>query len=259
MISISQRLCRVTPSCAGLLLFLAACGSDSTAPAPTGLDATAALQSLTIGLGTAGGMTSLYSPSGNGLAALAPQLDQIDVTINGKAQRMFAVGLRETYPVGTCVETLISSPTIVVPPGQCTAPPFAFALILWQSHSANAAPDRMALIVGNIGAIDFAPNPTVTGATPALALYLEGKDNLWDSKSGTLTSNVAATTQTCGVPLPPFAKSGSCNFANFDEQGTIVFEPFWGTTELTLVIPRQTIHGIWQTITETQTITVPTP
>jgi hypothetical protein len=210
-------------------------------------------------MGAVGGATSVYGPSANGLATLATQLDQIDVIINGKTQRMFALGLKQTYPPGTCTETLISSPSVVVPPGQCTAPPFAFALILWQSHAATAAPDRMALIVGDTGPINFAQTSPASGVIPAFALYMEGENNLWDSKSGTLTSNVTATNQACGVPLPPFAKTGSCSVANFDEQGTIIFEPFWGTDELKLEIPRQNVRGIWQTITETQTIMVGAP
>ena len=247
----------VTAACAALLFSLSACGSDSTAPATVDANA-AALQSLAIGIGAMGGTTSSYGPSTKSLGSLAPQLDQISVTIDGKSQSMFALGLRETYPTGTCIETLISNPSFVIPPGQCTPPPFAFALILWQSHSANRAPDRLAVIAGNVGTIDFQYLPIMSDAIPALALYSEGVGDFWDSVSGTLTSNVSATTQSCAVPLPPFAKSGSCSIATFDEEGTIVFEAL-GPKHLTLVIPRQTIHGIWQAITETQTITLPTP
>jgi hypothetical protein len=68
---------------------------------------------------------------------------------------------------------------------------------------------------------------------------------------------VSASSQSCAVPLPPYAKSGSCKVATFDEEGTINLDPFSGTNRMALVIPRQTIHGIWQTITETQTVTLP--
>jgi hypothetical protein len=170
---------------------------------------------------------------------------------------MFALGLRETYPTGTCIETLIVDPLIVNPPGQCTTPPFAFALILWQSHSAVTPPDRLALIAGNVGTIDFEDLTTVPNAVPGLAIYTDGRDEVWVSISGTLTSNVSASSQSCAVPLPPYAKSGSCKVATFDEEGTIKLDPFSGTNRMTLVIPRQTIHGIWQTITETQTVTLP--
>ncbi|HEY8832714.1 MAG TPA: hypothetical protein VIM21_09380, partial [Gemmatimonadaceae bacterium] len=98
---------------------------------------------------------------------------------------------------------------------------------------------------------------TGTGASPAFALYTEGQDEVWISVAGTLTSNVSASSQSCAVPLPPYAKSGSCNVAAFDEQGTVNFEPVTGTTAKDIVISRQTIDGIWLTITETQTVTLP--
>jgi len=169
--------------CAALLLFLAACGTDSTGPST--LDANAALQSLALGMGT-NGTSSVYGPSS--LSSLAPQLDQINVTIDGKSQSMFALGLRETYPTGTCIETLIVDPLIVNPPGQCTSPPFAFALILWQSHSAVTPPDRLALIAGNVGTINFEDLTTIPDAVPAFAIYTDGRNDVWVSVSGTLTS-----------------------------------------------------------------------
>lgn len=243
---------RATAVACALLLPLAACGSDSTGPST--LDANAALQSLALGMGT-NGTSTIYGPSS--LSSLAPQLDQINITIDGKSQSMFALGLRETYPAGTCIEALIVDPLIVNPPGQCTTPPFAFALILWQSHSAVTPPDRLALIAGNVGTIDFEDLTTVPNAVPGLAIYTDGRDEVWVSISGTLTSNVSASSQSCAVPLPPYAKSGSCKVATFDEEGTINLDPFSGTNRMALVIPRQTIHGIWQTITETQTVTLP--
>ena len=96
-----------------------------------------------------------------------------------------------------------------------------------------------------------------TRAPPGFALYTEGQNDVWVSVSGTLTSNVNATSQGCAVPLPPYAKSGSCSVATFDEQGTINLEPVTGSSMVTLEIPRQTINGIWQAITETQTVTLP--
>ena len=243
----------VTAACAALLLSLAACGSDSTGPSTT-VDATAALNSLALGIGT-DAASGIYSPES--LVSFAPQLDHINVTIDGKSQSMFALGMRETYPAGTCQETLIVDPTIINPPGQCTPPQFTFALILWQSHSADTPPDRLALIVGDVGSINFADVTTGTGASPAFALYTEGQDVVGISVAGTLTSNVSASSQSCAVPLPPYAKSGSCNVAAFDEQGTVNFEPVTGTTAKDIVISRQTIDGIWLTITETQTVTLP--
>jgi hypothetical protein len=242
---------RITAACAALLLSLAACGSDSTGPSNT-LDAAAALQSLALGIGS--GTSAVYGPTS--LSSLSSQLDQVNVTIDGKSQSMFALGLRESYPAGTCTETLVIDPAIITPPGQCTPPPFEFALVLWQSHSADTPPDRLALIAGGPGTINFEDLTTVTGTPAGIAIYTEGQNDVWVSISGSLTSNVSALNQTCAVPLPPYAKSGSCSLATFDEQGSINLEPFLGTNTISLVIPRQTIRGIWQTITETQTITL---
>jgi hypothetical protein len=247
-----RALSGVAVACAAMLS-LAACGSDSTGPSTT-LDATAALQSLAVGLGT-DATSGIYAPAS--LTSFAPQLDRVNVTINGKSQSMFALGFRETYPAGTCQETLIVDPTIIYPPGQCTPPEFTFALILWQSHSADTPPDKLALIAGEVGSMNFADVTTGTGAPPGFALYTEGQDEVWVSVTGSLTSNVSASSQSCAVPLPPYAKSGSCNIAAFDEQGTINFEPVTGVSTKDIVIPRQTIDGIWLTITETQTVTLP--
>jgi hypothetical protein len=236
---------------AGLLLSLAACGSDSTGPPSTTLDATAALQSLALGIGT-DASSGIYAPAS--LTSFAPQLDRVDVTIDGKSQSMFAIGLRETYPDGTCEENLIFDPANL--PGQCTPPQFTFALILWQSHSADTPPDRLALIAGDVGSMNFADVSTGTSAPPGFALFTEGQE-VWVSVSGSLTSNVTASSQSCTVPLPPYAKTGTCNIASFDEQGTISFEPVTGVTVKDLVIPRQTLDGIWLTITETQLVTLP--
>lgn len=247
----TSRPSAVIAACAALLLSLAAC-SDSTSTGPsTIVDANGALQSLQLGLG-GNGASSVFGPSTNNLGSVSPQVTVINVTIGGKTQSMFALGMRETYPVGTCVEKLVVTNS---PAGTCTPLPFELALILWQSHSAKQPPDRLALIIGNTGTIDF--DLVDLSALPPVALYFEGND-IWGSISGTLTSNVSATTLACAVPLPIFAKSGSCAFATFDEQGTIELEAFSaGAQPLTLVIPRQTILGIWQTITETKTLVLP--
>ena len=52
----------------------------------------------------------------------------------------------------------------------------------------------MALLVGDEGMTNFDINAT-TDDLPAVAIYAEGQDNLWDALSGTLTSQVAATSQ----------------------------------------------------------------
>ena len=249
---------RVTAVCAGLLLSLG-CGGDSTGP--SNLDPREALQSLVLGLGP-----NSESPTSPALDAsfggIAPLLDQIQVTIDGKSQTMFALGVRESFPAGTCEENIfVISPA--PPEPTCTPMPDGVGVILWQSHSASAPPDRLIVIFGELGTsnFDFLASLTSTSdVLPASAFYMEGEDNVWLSLSGTLTSQVAATSQTCSLPLPPYAKAATCSIATFDEQGSIVFEPFNpfssipSTRRLTLTIPRQTLHGLWQNITETQPV-----
>lgn len=238
-------------------LFLAACGGDSTGPG--NLDSKAALQSLAIGLqqfGPQGTTGSLETNSSFG--GIAPLLDQVSVVINGTSQTMFALGLRETYPPGTCEETLFGN---IVPsdPTVCTPPQLGLAVLLWQAHSASEAPDRLVLIAGDSGTVNFDFNASPD--LPAVAIYAQG-DSLWMSSSGTLTSEVAATSQSCNLELPPYAKAATCSIATFDEQGSIVLDDFTnvgstvtitpGSTikTTTLTIPRQTLHGLWVAITE---------
>jgi hypothetical protein len=96
----------------------------------------------------------------------------------------------------------------------------------------------------------------LSDAVTGFVVYTEGQNDVWVSVSGTLMSIVTPTDQSCAVPLPPYAKSGSCKVATFDEAGTINLEPITGASNIVFEIPRQTIHGIWQTITETQTVTL---
>jgi hypothetical protein len=248
----------------GLLIVVSACG-DSTGPSPSRLDSNAALQSLALGMGAVSGFESPTAPQIRpSFAGIAPLLDQMEVTIDGKSQTMFALGLRQSFPAGTCEENIFIIPTFPPPPGVCTPPQFGLTLILWQSHSASAPPDRLIFIAADAGTSNFdffnaLPRPA--DVFPALALYMEGEENFWVSLSGTLTSQVAATNQSCELPLPPYAKAGSCSVATFDEQGAIVFEGFSetvpSTKRLNLTIPRRTIHGLWLVITETQPVTFP--
>lgn len=237
-------------ACAALLS-LAACGTDSTGP--NSLDANSALQSLRLGLG---GISDIEGPSGatviGSLGVIAPLLDQINVTIDGKSQTMFGLGLRDSYPAGTCEENVFPDPDFPPPPGQCTPMSLGVVLVLWQSHSASAAPDRLILIAGDEGTanFDFASLTSV----PGIAFYLEGT-NIWISTSGTLTSHVAASGSTCTVPIPVYAKSATCTLATFNEQGTITVEsdPTSATSaHRTLTIASQTLDGVWLAITEIQ-------
>jgi len=247
--------------------FTVACGSDSTGPGS--VDATAALQSLALGLQTVGGTQDPTAPDlSTSLGAVAPLLSQVSVTIDGASQNMFAFGLRETFPAGTCEETLFVDPLFPPEPGVCTPPPLGLSLILWQSHAASEPPDRMILIVADTGAsnFDIGVSSFDVGSQalevfPAFAIYLQGQDNIWGSLSGALTSQIAGGTQTCDIPLPPYAKSGACSIATFDEQGSIVFEEFTldapTTQRLTIAIPHQTLHGLWLAISEVRPVPVP--
>jgi hypothetical protein len=244
----------------GLIASLSACGGDSTGP--SNLDSAAALRSLALGMSAIStGQSKTIAPLDAAFGGIAPILDQIDVTIDGKSQRLFALGLRESFPAGTCEENIFIDPLFPPDPGVCTPPSLGLALFLWQSHSASAPPDRLIFIGADVGTSDFDFLASLNSTTlPAGALYMEGQNNVWFSLSGTLTSTVMATNQSCGLPLPPYAKAGSCSIATFDEQGAITFEPFdetgTSTKRLNLTIPRETIHGLWEQITETQPVTL---
>ena len=249
--------------------FISACGSDSTGPGS--IDSNAALQSLSLGLQGVGGVGSPTAPQFNSsFGGIAPLLDQVTVTIDGSSETMFGLGLRETFPEGTCFESLFVDPAFPREPGVCTPPPTSLVLVLWQSHSATRPPDRLVVILADTGtsSFDFVTDNLASEPSYELplnfvvALYVAGEDDIWGSLSGTLTSRVAATTQGCDLPLPPYAKSGVCNIATFDEQGSIVFEPLEfdapSTRRLNLAIPRQTLHGLLLAISEVQPIQIST-
>jgi hypothetical protein len=261
-----RSLSRVTAAYFALFISISACG-DSTGPGE--LDSTGALQSLALGMGAFAGVYSretvrVFSVFGG----IDPIIDQVDVTIDGGSQRMFALGLRESFPPGTCVENIFSDPSFPPEPGVCTPPPLGIALMLWQSHSAFRPPDRLLFIAADVGTsnfeFDFFSSPAEpVDMFPAFAMFVEGDHSFWMSVSGTLTSHVTATSESCAIALPPYAKAGSCSVANFDEEGAIAFEemsefsPIPSTRRLNVTIPRQTVRGLWQTITETQPFTLP--
>jgi hypothetical protein len=257
---------RVATSCLALLISLSACGDSS---GPSKLDSSAALQSLALGMGALVAVeTPGVAPNVTDFGELAPLLDQIDVTIDGSSQPMFALGLRETFPAGTCIENVFINPAFPPVSGECTSPELGLAVLLWESHSASAPPDRLIFLIADVGTtnFDFASNfysISDPAPVPGMAIYMENVGDTWLSLSGTLTSQIAATAQACGLPLPPYAKSGTCSIATFDEQGSITFEEFSETGPSTrhrvVTIPRQTMHGLWQSITETQPINVSGP
>src|SRR3954471_22507078 len=109
----------LTPVCAGLVLSLAAC-SDSTGP--NNLDSSAALRSLSLGVaGLADGASPAAGSLAASLGAIAPILDKVNVTIDGTSREMFALGLRESFPAGTCEESLFGL-SLPADPSICTSP-----------------------------------------------------------------------------------------------------------------------------------------
>ncbi len=236
-------------------LFVSACGSDSTGP--TSLDANAALQSLALGLSQAGGIGATTNEANATFSAIAPVLDQVNITIDGASQGMYALGLHESYPAGTCEENLFVLTIAPPQPGVCTPPSLTVAVILWQTHSATQPPDRMILLVGDPGTSNF--DFTLAGNDfPAAAIYFEGQNKVWASESGTLTSQVTSSNQTCSVTPPPYAKSATCSIATFAESGSVVLSAFavsGPTTEtVTIGIPSITLRGIWLAVTEIQPV-----
>ena len=254
MKSVKSKLSAILPFA---FVAMTACGSDSTGPAK--LDAMSALKSLSLGLqlyGENGSTATLGTDASFG--GIAPFLNQVTVNIDGSSQRMFGLALHESFPEGTCWESIFTN---VVPsdPSVCTPPPLGLAVMLWQSHSASEVPDRLVMLAGNVGTSNFAFDINST-ELPAVAIYIQG-EKLWLSQSGTLTSAVTASPETCDVPLPLYAKSGTCTFATFDEQGSILLadsESLYGSNAtappVTLTIPRQTLHGLWMQISEVQPI-----
>jgi hypothetical protein len=242
-----------TALCAAIVLSLAAC-SDSSGP--NNLDSNAALRSLSLGMS---GLVDGASPAAGSLAAslgaIAPILDKVDVTVDKTTHTMFALGFRETFPDGTCEEQLFL-PSLE--PGICTPPSLGVLLVLWESHAENAPPDRLIVIAADEGPTNFDSFNFDAAIFPGFALYLEGQnvDNAMLSETGTLTSHVGATGPTCDIPLPPYAAAATCSIASFDEEGTISFSALTDnpTANKVATIPRQTLHGIWEKITQTKTI-----
>jgi hypothetical protein len=253
---------RLATAAAGacLLVSLAAC-SDSTGPTVSPRDA---LQSLSLGIATFGdaGIPDASSLS-DALSIIEPLLDQVNVSINGNSRTMYGFATRQSFPEGTCIENIFVDPNFPPPPGVCTPADFGATLFLWESHAANQPPDRMLLVNTNEGTTDYsfdATDPLVISTS--LAIYVESPDNLYFSNGGTVNTHIASTGQGCSVPLPPYAKSATCNIATFDEAGSIVFELVGdsdigtGAADRTITIPRQTLHGLWEQITEVQPVTL---
>jgi hypothetical protein len=251
----------VTAAASACLLFASSACSDSTGPT---VSAREALQSLSLGASAFGGTgTPEASTITGALSMIEPILDQVSVSINGKSHTMYGFAVRETFPVGTCIENLFVDPNFPPPPGECTSPDFGAFLVLWESHAANERPDRLILVGTDEGRTDYSydtMDPLVTSSS--LAIYVEAPDKLYFSNAGALDTHITSTGQGCSIPIPPYAKSATCNLATFDEAGSIVFElstdldTGTGAADRKITIPRQTIHGVWEQITETQPVSL---
>src|SRR4051812_37983214 len=212
--------CKAAAAGSLAIVLMTACGSDSTGP--TSLDAASALKSLSIGLNGFGGVTPAEGEANEVFDAMAPSLAKVNVTIDGASQGMYALGLRESFPAGTCEENVFVDPQFPPMPGVCTPPSLGVAILLWQTRSASQAPDKLVLLAIDVGTsnFDFAQD------FPAIAIYVEGQDKLFGSESGSLTTQVTPGSQSCNVPLPPYAKSGTCTFSTFTSQGSIALDEF---------------------------------
>jgi hypothetical protein len=255
-----RSILRATTASLCVLTFGAAC-SDSSGPGNVG--PSDALRSLSLEIGGIADPTSPGAATLSGsLDALEPLLSQVNVSIDGASTTMFALGVKESFPAGTCEENVFLDPSLPPIPGECTPISIGTLLVLWQSHSASAPPDRLIVIGADEGTNDFSflssdPLSDVSDLS-AFAVYIEGLSSFWFSDSGTLTSAVSSTGQSCALPLPPYATSATCSFASFDEQGSISFasEDESSTAHRTLTISRQSLSGIWEQITGTQPITI---
>jgi hypothetical protein len=250
-----MRIQRIFGAIASMALLSSAACTDTAGP--NNLDANSALQSLRLALGGVSGTEGPGAAAVNAsLGVISPLLDQITVTIDGKSQTMFGLGLRESFPDGTCEEDVFPDPNFPPLPGDCTPMSLGVILFLWQSHSASAPPDRLIVIASDEGTSNFdLESPT---SALGLALYLEGTD-FWLSTSGTLTSHVVSSGSTCPVSLPVYAKSETCTIATFNEQGTITVESdatSGASAHKTLSIAPQTVDGLWLAITEVQPVSL---
>jgi hypothetical protein len=247
-------------------VFMVAC-SDSTGP--TSLDSDSALQSLAIGLtqfGDEGSPTTAEAKAT--FDAIAPLLDKVSVTFDGVSQDMYALAIRQTFPPGTCLEAVFIDPQFPSPPGECTPAFVGVETVLWQTRSASRAPDKLIVIIAEVGTNDFdrgsdfydiGGNPDGAQSFPALAIYIADQDKIYGSESGTITTSMTSTGPSCDVPIPPYAKSATCSIARFAESGSIVMSEFalegpTGKT-LNLGIPSINMDGLWIDIIEVQPIT----
>ncbi|MDQ2888995.1 MAG: hypothetical protein M3R65_00385 [Gemmatimonadota bacterium] len=247
---------------AAMLVMCVACGSDSgTGPRNPTVSAQDALRSLASGLASSTGSPSSAILSGSTVAGLSPDVVvQVTVTFDGVPTGMFAVALQTTYPTATCFEQLFPAMSNSMSPAICTPAPQGMAVVLWQTSSATAAPDRLVILYANLGSASFSNLDTFdsgTSALPSFALYLDKSGALSVSSAGTLTSSVRSANQSCSLPLPPFASSATCARVVFTAAGHIAFaaDALLGTSggNHTLDMSATDIGGIVESITGLKT------
>lgn len=262
----ARRTRRTRPALLAVALVVAtACGgSDSVAPPPPAVDATAALQSLALATHQLAGSAAADPATAAAFLPMATSsvdlVHQIDATVDGAPVRLFAIARSVTYPAGSCLEQLL--PDSLVPPlgGVCTPPvPGSVLLLLWQTSSATQIPDRLVLAMLDPGSHTLAPDSLAAWnvARQAIALYMEPRDTtLWWPDHGTISTSLVPGTTPCAAPLPPFAKTATCTGATFTTGATITFVPLsfalpgGPSATRTLIIPTQTLPGIAQTVTQ---------
>lgn len=224
----------------------------SDATGPTALDSKSAVASLSLGVPSVSYGSALYQSLliPESLGGIAPFVNKVWVQVDGASQEMYALALHEQFPAGACLETIFAhSPHDTA----CILPYLGVAVVLWQSRSVNAPPDRVMVLMTDVGTSDFGSYPDNTTHSQ-FALYATSESREWAYFSGAVTSSIAQSTASCNVPLPAFVKSGNCNVATFTEEGSITFTRMdvpAGTLQ-TVTIPRLSIDGLSMSISEVQ-------
>lgn len=212
-----------------LLIFVTACGDNSTGPQTTtpAVSAQDALASLASGLS---GSTTVIGGAPFGTASIASvaasQVGQATVIIDGKSVQTFAFGAQATFPPGTCLEQLVSAPGTTPPRSACTAPPGGLVLVLWQTSSAAAPPDRIVIVYADLGSATFSSFAALgsAGSTyPPIAIYMERGGAISVASAGDFASSIKSVGQACSFPVPPFATSATCTRTTFSAAGHISF------------------------------------
>lgn len=248
---------------------LAGCNASTSS---SSLDSNSALQSLALGLTQLPlGYEDSPSPAEikASFAAIAPLLDRVSVTVDGVSQEMYAFSTRATFPAGTCAEAVFTGPQAPRLPGACTPLNPGIQTFLWQTRSAAKAPEKLIMIISDIGTNGF-DHSTVTMTFPS-----DGKPNvqqpffqmfavyaaagkLFGAKSGSITSSMTPSGSNCEVPLDPFAKSETCHFAKFTVSGAIEMgesmEQGPAASTVSLGIPPIAVDGLLIDVTAMQPI-----